>query len=545
MILLAALALAARADLVLTPTADAYVSNYITTTGSDQKTINYGAATTLFINNSGGIRLFFLRFDLRAVPQPITALTLLLTMETGAAGSTYNVFGLTNESWSESTITWNNAPAVQKTHTAPQGTQSEYLKTSDLRNTGQVLATFTSPSAVGGLASVHVTSGPMLDFINADTDKIVTFVIAEADPLNGPRESYYSRESVIGKPALVVSADPPPQRVLVVLQGGQSNADGRAPTSGLPTAPVNLQLPQDDVLYYHWGFSPITLLRPNGTDFASDPTYRFFGPEVTMGRSLADRMAAQDSWTQLAILKHAKGATSLSVDWKAGGTAATTGDGQVYEDFQAGVATGLSALAAIYPGVPIEIRAMAWVQGEKDIELGAEDASAYGSNLTAFISDVRQTYGSTLPFFYSRISDNQTNYSNPGGTPNPHYLTVRAQQESVGSSFPGAYMLDIDPPQFSVIPTNVIHFDAAGEQALGSAFAARIWDVIHLRITETGFVSGGGFRIKWNAIPGRSYTVRTSTTLTDWSEVNVGAVSEWTDTSAAGEPRKFYAVREN
>ena len=37
----------------------------------------------------------------------------------------------------------------------------------------------------------------------------------------------------------------------VVLQGGQSNSDGRAVLTSLPQTPVDLQQPQRDVIFYH------------------------------------------------------------------------------------------------------------------------------------------------------------------------------------------------------------------------------------------------------------------------------------------------------
>jgi len=97
----------------------------------------------------------------------------------------------------------------------------------------------------------------------------------------------------------------------------------------------------------------------------------------------------------------------------------TNGDGPDYRIFQSVVRAGLARLAATYPAASIELDGMIWVQGETDIDNGAGPSTAYGTNLIRFIQDVRltfatnQPYGSNLPFFFSRISAQQTYYSLP------------------------------------------------------------------------------------------------------------------------------------
>ncbi|MCU0779532.1 MAG: hypothetical protein MUF04_00360, partial [Akkermansiaceae bacterium] len=145
------------------------------------------------------------------------------------------------------------------------------------------------------------------------------------------------------------------RRIRVFLLGGQSNADGRAAPSGLPTSPVNLQLPQDDVDFYENEAGGLTTLRPLAE----------FGPEITLGRRLADAIA-DGTFTRVAMIKYAVGATDLANDWKAGGDATTSGDGPRYVSFQGVVRAGLAALAAKYPNAAIDIEGMLWVQGERD-----------------------------------------------------------------------------------------------------------------------------------------------------------------------------------
>ncbi len=67
--------------------------------------------------------------------------------------------------------------------------------------------------------------------------------------------------------------------IKVILLGGQSNAVGQSASTGLPTSPINLQLPQDDIQFYYENLnapSALTTLRPGSggkilrQDFTSD-----------------------------------------------------------------------------------------------------------------------------------------------------------------------------------------------------------------------------------------------------------------------------------
>ena len=207
----------------------------------------------------------------------------------------------------------------------------------------------------------------------------------------------------------------------VYLQGGQSNADGRAVMSGLPTNPVNLQLPQDDVSYcYKVEGGPFTLtaLQPGPAEFGGGT---YFGPEVTLGRKLADMLGTDTQ--RIAIIKYANGGTNLAVQWKAGGDATTDGDGAEYLVFQQTVTNGLAALAAEFPSAVISIEGMVWMQGENDCT--SNYSPLYESNLTDFINDIRATYGSQLPFVIGRLPVGQT------GLPSsfyPYLPVVRSAQ---------------------------------------------------------------------------------------------------------------------
>ncbi|HYE16935.1 MAG TPA: sialate O-acetylesterase [Tepidisphaeraceae bacterium] len=225
----------------------------------------------------------------------------------------------------------------------------------------------------------------------------------------------------------------------VYLLGGQSNMDGRAATASLPTSPVNLQQPQNDVAFYYLQSGPLTTLRPATSSGTT------FGPEITFGRAMANANPSR----QIALIKYSRGGTSLAVDWK-------PGSGSDHNAFKATVTNGLAALAA--GGNTYRINGMLWLQGESD---AGANATNYGTNLTSFIADMRASYGANMPFVIGG-----TGY---GGT---NYPVVNGAQEQVAATVPNvAYFSNYDllGPDH-----NMLHFDAAGEQVIGQRFATAI-----------------------------------------------------------------------
>lgn len=234
--------------------------------------------------------------------------------------------------------------------------------------------------------------------------------------------------------------------VKVVLLGGQSNMQGVGDDAGLPTSPVNLTQPQTDVLFYHGDTArslpanTLTSLAPgSGMDF---------GPEITLGRTLADASPTD----QFALIKYARSATDLTSDWD-------PATGGTYQTFRNTVDGGIAALEAA--GHDVEIVAMVWVQGERDARTG-RTASQYTADLNEFIADVRSRYGDDLPFIYSRLSSGQTDL------PAASLAAIRAAQDAVASGDPLAHLVDTDG--FS-LNGDALHFSAAGQIALGEALA--------------------------------------------------------------------------
>ena len=254
----------------------------------------------------------------------------------------------------------------------------------------------------------------------------------------------------------------PEPTIHVYLVAGQSNADGRGNPADLPRSPVDLQQPQTDIAYYfriqgngHPLSGELTTLRPGTSESGQ------FGPAISFGRALADATAG-DAATSIAIIKYANGGTNLHSQWKAGGDSSTAGDGPEYTQFQNTVTEGLAALAAAHPEKTLRIKGIIWMQGESDT-LDGTRANAYEANLTAFIDDVRQTIGSDLPFVIGRLSSAQTALNAT------RLQTVRDAQTAVASADPLVGIVNTDG--FS-LKSDDLHFDAQGQQELGSGFAA-------------------------------------------------------------------------
>jgi iduronate 2-sulfatase len=262
---------------------------------------------------------------------------------------------------------------------------------------------------------------------------------------------------------------------LVYLIAGQSNADGRALSVELPS---DQRSPQAEIPFYYRRYPEkegvYTVLQP-GSAGAPTPPGSAFGPEVSFGYTLAKWIAQKGGADRIAIVKFARGGSSLAADWHGGGTATREGDALWYGVFQDTVSEGLAALradSALKTG-PLKVAGVIWVQGESDINEGPD---RYAQNLETFIRDIRLTYGADLPFFFSKLSVNQTRYQRPE---KPEIVqgfhSVRKAQEDIAAKVPGVHLISTDGPEFSVLKDK-IHFDAPGQQALGAALAQAVID---------------------------------------------------------------------
>ncbi|MEN0061045.1 MAG: sialate O-acetylesterase [Myxococcota bacterium] len=239
--------------------------------------------------------------------------------------------------------------------------------------------------------------------------------------------------------------DLPEPDVQVVLLAGQSNMAGRASAADLP---AQLQVSQDDVqLFYSGGGSLIPdILTPLESGSGSD-----LGPEVTLGRTLADLVPDDD----FVLIKHAVGGTSLFEDWD-------PDTGVEYQELSDTVADGLQAL--VDQGLTPEVRGFVWLQGEADVVQGRTQEQ-YTADLTAFVNAVRTDFagGDDLRFVVGRLSDRQfagSGFSNGRED-------IQAAQDEVAGTVANVALVDTD----DLTLNDDRHYDTAGQLAMGTLLA--------------------------------------------------------------------------
>lgn len=188
--LAAANSLSSAATFTITTADGTGADSAIINTGGSSSTTNYGGdnnVTIKFLHNIYGItgsaiwsQKAYLRFDLDAAGVSAAVDTASLDLDFIAVNNLgqprqVNVFGLTDghgdENWLENTITWSNAPAndvnsVGGAYTTPG--------TAGVTSDAIFLGTYDMAAGNG----VHSLSNQnLVDFLNADTNGIVTFIL--------------------------------------------------------------------------------------------------------------------------------------------------------------------------------------------------------------------------------------------------------------------------------------------------------------------------------------------------------------------------------
>jgi iduronate 2-sulfatase len=254
--------------------------------------------------------------------------------------------------------------------------------------------------------------------------------------------------------------------VQVFLVAGQSNCDGRGPASGLTGPLAKWAKPQDDVSITYscsklrgpaltsGGFRP---LQPGwsvapGKNRPTELPSGTFGPEVSFGRAMADRMKDK----KVALVKFAEGGTSLAKDWN------PEVKDRLYAAFLDFTRTSLKDLKD--KGHTVTVRGMIWHQGESDAALTAEE---YEKHLTAFIGRVRKDLDlQDLPFGIGEVYDDGKRDK------------VRAAQKATAAKVKLAFFVPADGLKTFDKGT---HFDAASQIELGERFAAGMAKALGLK----------------------------------------------------------------
>lgn len=200
--------------------ADAYISNRTGDRGT-----NWGSSDSLLLrndgNNSGGWhRHSYLRFDLGGVGATVTnvAFDVALTYNTliNNEASIANIWdieiyglldGASGNTWSETGITWNNAPG---NNTGSNGFTSDF----------QLLGTMSIQGVPVG-SRISYSSSTLVDFLNADTDGLVTLGLRRVNPVRTATSFILaSKENTsYGAPSLSLYTDAIPEPSTIAFVG--------------------------------------------------------------------------------------------------------------------------------------------------------------------------------------------------------------------------------------------------------------------------------------------------------------------------------------
>jgi hypothetical protein len=203
-----------------------------------------------------------------------------------------------------------------------------------------------------------------------------------------------------------------------------------------------------------------------------------FGPEFAFARRMRELRPDEN----IAIIKYARGGTSIDDRQPAGGTwdpHDTRGEGETPPRANAGVNQYDHALATIFNAIRVPDidgdgepdtlvpSGIVWMQGESDANAFVS-AADYDTNLAELIELLRAAmHRDDLPFVMGRISDSRLN----AGEDTPqwkHGDIVRAAQAEVAGADPHAALVtSTDSYGYS----DRAHYDTAGYLDMGASFA--------------------------------------------------------------------------
>ncbi|MCP5535968.1 MAG: sulfatase-like hydrolase/transferase [Akkermansiaceae bacterium] len=326
---------------------------------------------------------------------------------------------------------------------------------------------------------------------------------------NGASVGWFDNVRLVNDPC---PPEQPPIPIDVYLLGGQSNMQGVGRQSKLPAELTSIP----SIKFYHsssvtsaGGANHWISLQPAGFDASS------FGPEITFGEICADYVQG----TQVALIKHAAGGTSLISNWKPGADASDTGNwGNQFSTFVSTVNNAIAALEA--DGYAPVIRGMVWQQGERDAT-SVSDSNAYGTNLSHFIGRIREQFSShASPDGIRFVAGQVLPYAPAGGqvvTDYPGYLTVRQAildaDENSGAALSVANTASI-PTNSTDHPTHEqeidgyrdtdeVHLNAEAQINLGRAMA---YQMLKLTTTITDDFNVDPIDPDWTPVIGPAYT---------------------------------------
>lgn len=243
----------------------------------------------------------------------------------------------------------------------------------------------------------------------------------------------------------------------VVMLNGQSNGEGRALLSNLSGPDAARTTPNTYILRRN---DTSVSLMVKGTNQQTDAPTTQFGPELGLAWAFEDTTPSTD----LYISKFAVGSTYLATtagtDWNVN---EFVSGGNLY---QALINLWTLEASMLNAGVGPRLRGMAWMQGEQDATADAYSV-LYAANLKALIDKYReQVSDPAAKFVIARIRDQDPSFDATA------IVQVRLFQEIVGESDSNISWFDTDT---MTLKADLVHYDAAGQKALGQALYAQFF----------------------------------------------------------------------
>ena len=275
--------------------------------------------------------------------------------------------------------------------------------------------------------------------------------------------TYTDGASCFESDTLKITVQDPVQDIFIY--AGQSNAVG---AQGAPQYLAVGPEPEDTQIDYAWSIpgEQASSEWENLQLLQMDPIRKGHGAEISIARYLFHR-----GYTNMGLIKFAKGGTSLNYNWDPNttlkGYEESTKNG-MYPAMRNFVNAQLNNL----PANSYRISGFLWHQGEGD--MNPSMAPKYKDNLLNFVSSLRKDFGQELKVFMASVY-------NPNATP-AEVEAIRQAQLEVAEGDPRVYIVNLDsiyydadrnPSSVNVGPDQ-LHYNSTGLVKVGNAFGRMV-----------------------------------------------------------------------
>ncbi len=188
--------------------------------GGNYGDTNYQSYDSLIVKNVSDLsyaRKSYIKFDVSMIAAQIAQATLELTTIYSSGGNNHydidiKVYGLNDgvngePNWSESTLTWNNAPG--NIVNSPENFQNAVL-----------LGTIHVPGNTPAGTTLQLSTSQLVDFLNSDSNNFVTIMLASGTSVNGDVFMATKEHSKYPGPTLIVTTVPEPAMIGMLFCGG-------------------------------------------------------------------------------------------------------------------------------------------------------------------------------------------------------------------------------------------------------------------------------------------------------------------------------------